>query len=163
MNAVGSWLAKPFPTGSSCRLRFHGLLPLVACASCTSDDERSCRDDLDGLLAVANVPAEERFDCGSFASFDSRLTQGMRCLESAITAGAPAQRTVNLCIDCSIPSTFVVGASGDLVRIEIEADSFGDDLRTITVERCEAFAGDGNDVPMRVAPEQVYRCQDPLE
>jgi hypothetical protein len=145
------------------------LLLATSCSSEGTSDgaqpvsqDHQCFSGVDDLLRESGALVEAREDCGSFGGFDPDLVAaGYECLESAIHDGRPAELTVNLCVDCSILSTFVSTSDGDLLRLEMEDDNFGDELRTATVERCTEIGTDSNELPRCMEPTQLYRCQAP--
>lgn len=123
-----------------------------------------CVWGVDDLLREADALAEAREDCGSYGGFDSDgVAAGFACLDAAIDDGRPAELTVNFCVDCSIPSTFVSTSNGDLLRLEMEDDYFGDELRTATVERCAEIGTEMNGLPRCIEPVQLYECREPRD
>lgn len=141
---------------------------LVACASSDEPKEAppdtapsSCAWDVDDLLGEADLPVEDREQCGSFGGFEpEEVAVGYQCLQDASADDRAAELTVNYCVDCSIPSTFVATTDGDLLRVELENDMFGDHLRTATVERCAEIIIAANDLPECTEPVLLHRCQD---
>jgi hypothetical protein len=132
---------------------------LLLATSC--GDERTCAWGVDELLRESDASVEMREDCGSFHYSEDALATGYQCFEAAVDAGRPAELTVNFCIDCAMPSTFVSTSSGELLRVEMEDDQFGDGSRTATVERCDRISTDSRALPQCVNPTQLYLCQDP--
>lgn len=72
----------------------------------------------------------------------------------------PGDPPLGDCVDCSIPSTFISTREGGVFRIELEADEFGDEFRTATVERCAGVIKDSEGVPVCESPVEVSLCQD---
>lgn len=144
------------------------LLVATSCGAKSASEEPqprpqvdACAWGVDDLLRESDAPVEARESCGYFAASAELVAPGFQCLEAAIDAGRPAELTVNFCIDCSIPSTFVSTSTGELLRVEMEDDFYGDELRTARVERCENIETDSRQLPQCVNPSQLYLCQDP--
>jgi len=121
-----------------------------------------CVWGLDELLAEAGVTTPPRSDCGSFNDAETaKISAALDCLLSSADGDA-AEFTVNYCIDCSIPSTYVRTPSGDTFHVRMEADQYGDDKREATVERCAGLTKTTGGRIHCVDAEVLYSCQDPF-
>jgi hypothetical protein len=121
-----------------------------------------CPWSIDALLSeVGEAPFVGR-NCGS-ASYTS-LKEGFTCFEEQRAAGTAVLFTVNKCIDCSIPFTYLASASGELFELLMEDDSFGDGQREATVARCAAVKLDAQDTSFGDVKceerEQLYHCSE---
>jgi hypothetical protein len=119
---------------------------------------------IDALLAAVGAPADERTDCGSFNVLDKEnIVEGLECFNIAIAASKAAQLTVNRCVDCSIPSTFVTTVDSRLFRIEVEQDHFGDKIRHVVVESCQTIGADTQSDVACEGAVTLYQCAEPFD
>lgn len=133
------------------------LCSVVACGADDEDDAR-CTWGVDDLLAEAGVAPFERMDCGETNSGLSSAVQGsLSCFEAA---PAGAEFTVNYCIDCAIPSTYVKTPEGRLLEVRMENDQFGDALREARVDECDNLVYSDEMVVECVNATRLYACTD---
>ncbi len=109
-----------------------------------------CPWDVDALLRqVDALVAPNRVDCG---------------YRSDCFAAAPvdpgAQFTVNNCIDCSIPTTYVSAPGPAYFAVTLEDDQYGDAFREATVNRCREIQITALGASCTY-PEQLYSCREP--
>ncbi len=127
------------------------------------DEPRSptCAWGIDELLGEVGARiVEGRIDCGSTnAAARSQIDTLYECFSSA-PASVGALFTVNDCIDCSIPTTYVSVPPGEFFAIFREADLFGDSLREARVARCSSIELDAG--PSCGGREELYACAEPL-
>ena len=145
------------------RERARGLLTVglsaLLLAACKS--EPTCVWGVGPLLAEAGVTNFEGKHCGYFNANVEAVSGGLECLKST-PKGQAAQFTVNYCLDCKIPLTYVITAAGEFYHVVMEADRYGDPYREARVEACddlidERYAG------IRCANAAiVYSCWEPL-
>jgi hypothetical protein len=129
-----------------------------------ADAAGACLLGIDALLAEVGAPTDERTDCGSFNDLDrENIVEGLECFNTAILARKAAQLTVNRCIDCSIPSTFVTTADSRLFRIEVEQDHFGDKIRHVVVESCQSVGGHTHGDVACDGAMTLYQCAEPFD
>ncbi len=126
----------------------------------------ACKDDcvweVDDLLARAEATSPNRRSCGSFNSIQGEETaEALKCL-LATTPGASAEFNVTDCTDCFIQSTYVITVRGELFKLAREADQYGDDMRTVAVERCAELRITEQRVECSAATE-VYSCQESFD
>jgi hypothetical protein len=120
----------------------------------------ACVWGVDALLAEVGADAAGRFNCGLFNSAQTAsIETAVECFENAVAASRTAELTVNRCIDCQIPTTYVASTGGELYAILLEADTWGDSQRHARVETCEAVVWDdeAQDVSC-VGPAERYDC-----
>ena len=123
-----------------------------------ASSETACVWGVNELLAEINQMSFERTNCGGFNGLqDQQVTSGLACLLS-IPMGHGGELTVNYCIDCAIPSTYVIAPTGDLFHIRMEEDYFGDNLREASVERCSGLVERGSMIEC-VDGMLLYSCQ----
>ena len=122
-----------------------------------------CPWSIDALLKeVGEAPFVGR-NCGITSYTTTK--DGFTCFEEERAAGTAVLFTVNKCIDCSIPFTYLASASGKLFELLMEDDSYGDGQREATVARCAAVrleaqsADSWGDVKCEER-EQLYHCSE---
>lgn len=132
-------------------------------AACGGKTEATCPWTVDDLLAQASVAAPERADCGTFGQGQkAEIVAALGCFSAKVQAKQPVQLTINNCIDCLIPSTFVGTARGKIYQVEMEADGYGDDQREAHVRTCDqVVAEEFGPVHCSVSTD-LYACQAPL-
>lgn len=141
----------------------RGILVTFWLACACGSSEESCTWGVDELLKANRLPVEKRKDCGAvFYGYAEGIADGVACLQSALDADVAAQFAVNECADCSIWATFITTREGQLIRIELEADEFGDEFRTATVDRCSSIGKNELQGPACANPVRVSRCEDDL-
>ena len=138
-------------------------ITMDAQAPSSSLDGGSCVWELDDLLSQVGATTPERSDCGTFNGAQTeQVSTALECLLET-PDGDAAQFTVNNCIDCSIPSTYVLTPKGDLFHIRMEADQFGDDRREVMVERCDNLIDVADEGVRCVNASVLYSCTDALQ
>jgi hypothetical protein len=119
----------------------------------------ACVWGVNALLAEVNVTSSERTYCGTFNSAQvQQVSLALNCLLS-IPRGQGGELIVNYCIDCSIPSTYVLTPTGELFHVRMEEDLFGDDQRSATVARCKNLVNHGESGIECVDATLLYSCQ----
>jgi hypothetical protein len=143
------------------------VLVAVLTSACKAGSDRdACPEAVDAALAEVDVVVPDRMDCGRVASFqESEVAAAWECFEDAVADGAAVELTVNRCIDCSIPYTFIATEGGKLYEVVLERDLFGDDLRVTSVASCTSIVFDVDD---RAGPEctgsrELFTCEAPLD
>jgi hypothetical protein len=88
----------------------------------------------------------------------------MGCFARAVERDVAVELTINRCTDCSIPTTYVATASGELFALLMEQDEFGADReREARVESCDEIALDPATGDVVCAdPIERYSCLDPF-
>jgi hypothetical protein len=121
----------------------------------------SCPWSIDALLGqVGARVVEARVDCGSTnGAFSEQVDELYACFVAA-SEQLGAEFTLNNCIDCSIPTTYVSTPTPEYFAILREADVYGDELRVARVTRCSAIELKSS-VACRDA-EHLYSCAEPL-
>jgi hypothetical protein len=114
---------------------------------------------VDELLAEVGASVGARTDCGSLNALAAR-PELVDCFNAAAARGDSVEFTVNDCIDCSIPSTYVWTPADGTLRVLMEADVYGDELREARVEKCSELRYEGG--VRCVDPVELYLCKDPL-
>lgn len=127
-----------------------------------------CAWGVDGLLAQVGAAQIARTNCGDFNGSDSAASAAARdCFERAVGDGVSVQVTINRCIDCSIPTTYVAAASGERFAFLMEQDHFGaDGMREAKVEACEdiVFIEASETIDLScVAPTELYTCTEAFD
>jgi hypothetical protein len=120
----------------------------------------SCVWGVDELLAEVGASVGARTDCGTLNSLEVRRAI-FECFNAAAARGDSVEFTVNDCIDCSIPSTYVWTPADGALRVLMEADIFGDELREARVEKCSELSYEGGAFHC-AEPVVLYACKDPL-
>ena len=153
-----------------CRSRsiiYMSLLLHAACVDAGNSEPdphapHDCPAEVDDLLAEVDQPVPRRVNCGSFNSGEiAAVRDALDCLLLR-EAGASTELTVTRCEDCSILSTYVVSAEGDMLHVFREADHFGDDQREVAVERCADLVAHPSEAIQCVDPAPLFDCQDAL-
>jgi hypothetical protein len=123
--------------------------------------EASCPWSIDALLGqVGARVVEARVDCGSTnGAFSEQVDELYACFVAA-PEQLGAEFTLNNCIDCSIPTTYVSTPTPEYFAILREADVYGDELRVARVTRCSTIELKAS-VACRDA-EDLYSCAEPL-
>ncbi len=119
-----------------------------------------CAWGVDAVLAEVGISAATaRVQCGTQNSATVReVTEGFQCFSSS-PADPGAEFTVNDCIDCLMPSTYVKLPGDALYRLYLEDDEHGgDDIRHAILERCQTL--DLNTATRCVGAEKLYECQE---
>ena len=102
-----------------------------------------CAWGVDALLLQAAASAPGRINCGLYNSGETGvLESAYRCFRDAVAADMAVELTINDCMDCSIPTTYVATPRGLLFAILMEEDNFGDELRQARVQSCDGVALD---------------------
>jgi len=101
--------------------------------------QESCLSGTDALLAEIGLEAENRADCGSYASTDQDgFERGLLCYQSALSAKHAVELTREVCSGCNIVSLFLTTARGEDFRITRETAQIGaEPLTEISLEACE--------------------------
>lgn len=115
----------------------------------------SCPWSIDRLLLQVGATIPNRADCGEL-SLGLQLTAGsvverFACFDTARADGRAVELSVNRCVDCSLPTTYLADVRGVLFAVTLEDDGFGDANRTATVEHCDNVVLD--------AETRDVRCQ----
>lgn len=133
------------------------------CVDARSASAVQCVWGVDELLAHVGAIVSERQDCGlTNGSFGAGVEELFRCFEQA-PAAPGAEFTLNNCVDCQIPSTYVSTPDGQFYHVRMEADLFGDDRREASVHRCSDVALTTTDTIVTVEcvnAEELYACTD---
>ena len=103
-----------------------------------------------------------RRSCGSTGSFDEAgIALLLDCFLNSAQRGQSTEFTVNNCIDCQIPNTYVWTARDGILRLVLEEDYFGDELRETTVQACSELRLQ-NGALLCAEPLLLYTCEEPL-
>jgi hypothetical protein len=124
-----------------------------------------CPWTIDELLMTLGVTADDRISCGRYGYWDvTSIAGAMYCFERAEASGASVELTINNCIDCSKPTTYVTTNSGELhFAITREDDMFAADrLRKATILSCTSLDFDTTSgMASCIDPVNVYDCSEP--
>jgi hypothetical protein len=121
-----------------------------------------CTWGVDELLAEVGAAVSTRASCGSTGSFDEPgVARLHECFLNSVEQGVSREFTVNACIDCQIPNTFVWTPRDGILRVVLEEDYFGDELRETKVEACSELKLENGGL-LCVEPVLLYACEEPL-
>jgi hypothetical protein len=126
-----------------------------------------CAWGVDAVLAEVGASAPGRINCGSEATWIiDDVRSAIDCFNRVVDSGVSVQITLNNCIDCWMPTTFVATAAGERFAIRMEADQkYGDDLREVWVKACDSIdASESYGEPNLscVNERELYACTEPL-
>ncbi|HTV21996.1 MAG TPA: hypothetical protein VMG12_25075 [Polyangiaceae bacterium] len=110
------------------------------------------------LMAQVEINSAELRSCGRTPAIEGPIID---CFTRALSAGEPAQVTINTCSDCVIESTFVTVPDGRKFRLYHENDGFGDGRREVRVESCVDIVPAEDTQLSCSAPSTLYACIDP--
>lgn len=120
-----------------------------------------CAWGVDDLLREAGASAPHRRNCGSYPQWTSGFAGVWGCFEAAVAEGTGVQLTINRCVDCSIPTTYVATDAGGRFAVRLEDDAFGDGQRVAAIDACDAITFDATtqDIVCNGAAE-LYSCSE---
>lgn len=120
-----------------------------------------CPSEVNALLdQVGALVVADRLQCGLT---DGALTEQVQKLFdcfAAAPADLGAEFTVNNCIDCSIPTTYVSTPTPEYFAILLENDQYGDAFREAHVARCSAVEFSAIGVGC-VDRQELFSCREP--
>lgn len=88
-------------------IAFTAFALVTACSDSgtSSGGAKSCVWGVDELLNEVGASTAARTDCGNFNGLQAEeIAAAQTCWNDAVESGDAVQLTVNLCIDCAIPS-----------------------------------------------------------